>query len=131
MWQGRGGRIVATKSRFFEKRKLRGLGRFGDEDYEVIVPTVSQSWLPNYKCNLATSIADALQPLPRSRPTSKDPSLHPFLSSSSSPSTASFTEPSRCYNHAGDSDKGDYSGTVCCVEVRLLFRSGVLCGDSE
>ncbi|GMN22156.1 hypothetical protein TIFTF001_050189 [Ficus carica] len=86
-------------------------------DYEVIVPTVSQSWLRSHKCNLATSIADGLQPLPRSRPTSKDPSLHPFLSSSSSPSTASLTEPSRCYNHAGDSDKGDYSGTVCCVDA--------------
>ncbi|GMN40672.1 hypothetical protein TIFTF001_009894 [Ficus carica] len=78
---------------------------------------VSQSWLPSHKRNLATSIADGLHPLPRSQLTSEDPSPHLFLSSSSSPLTASLTEPSRYGNRAGDGDKGDYFGTIGCVEV--------------
>ncbi|GMN42943.1 hypothetical protein TIFTF001_012152 [Ficus carica] len=36
-------------------------------------------------------------------------------------------EPSRCGNHAGDSEKGDYSGNIGYVEMLLRFRSGVLC----
>ncbi|GMN61131.1 hypothetical protein TIFTF001_030223 [Ficus carica] len=55
--------------------------------------------------NLATFVADGV-PIMASelRPTSEDLSPHPILSSSSSPSTASSTEPSRCGNRAGDGD---------------------------
>ncbi|GMN68001.1 hypothetical protein TIFTF001_037062 [Ficus carica] len=51
----------------------------------------------------------------------KTQSPHPFLSSSSSPSTASSTEPSRCDNRADDGDKSDYSGTVGCVDRAIVI----------